>query len=29
MDVIRNKLGFHNCMSVDCRGTGRERAGGL
>ncbi|PNX62262.1 hypothetical protein L195_g061067, partial [Trifolium pratense] len=26
---IRSKLGFKNCLSVDCSGFGRERAGGL
>jgi len=29
MDVIRNKLGFNHCLSVDCKGSGRDRAGGL
>jgi exonuclease III/ribonuclease HI len=29
MDAIRNKMGFHHCLSVDCRGSGRDRAGGL
>jgi hypothetical protein len=29
LDNIRSKLGFKNCLSVDCVGFGRERAGGL
>ncbi|PNX92710.1 ribonuclease H [Trifolium pratense] len=29
VDNIRNKLGFKNCLSVDCRGSGRDRAGGI
>jgi exonuclease III len=29
VESVRNKLGFKYCLSVDCRGAGRERAGGL
>jgi len=28
-ESIRIKMGFKNCLSVDCKGTGRERARGL
>jgi hypothetical protein len=29
VEGVRSKLGFKNCLTVDCRGVGRERAGGL
>jgi hypothetical protein len=29
IENIRSKLGFKNCLAVDCHGFGRERAGGL
>jgi exonuclease III len=29
LDVNRIKWGFKNCLAVDCRGSGRDRAGGL
>ncbi|GAU21788.1 hypothetical protein TSUD_329120, partial [Trifolium subterraneum] len=28
-EIIRSKLGFKNCLVVDCNGFGRERVGGL
>jgi exonuclease III len=29
LDVNRIKWGFKNCLAVDCRGSGRDRTGGL
>lgn len=29
MEGIKQKCGFNSCLAVDCRGTGKERAGGL
>jgi len=29
VEGIRSRMGFKNCLSEDCNGTGRERAGGL
>ncbi|MCH84360.1 hypothetical protein A2U01_0005192 [Trifolium medium] len=29
VENVRSRLGFKNCLSVDCSGNGRDRAGGL
>ena len=29
MEVIKQRCGFNSCLVVDCRGAGKERAGGL
>lgn len=26
---IKQKCGFNSCLAIDCRGSGKERAGGL